>query len=115
MTRDSSGRIAQGFKTRLTGLAAGLAVLAAVLARSGQLKSVPLAFASCLAGVLLGDLVVYFLGFFYGDDPDPVGHHGLGGANRPAPAGRHGAERLAAAAADLVVEGEPASATGKLS
>jgi membrane protein DedA with SNARE-associated domain len=42
-------------------------VLAAVLARNGQLKSGPLAFASCLAGVLLGDLVVYFLGFFYGE------------------------------------------------
>ena len=27
----------------------------------------PLALASCLAGVLLGDLVVYFLGFFYGE------------------------------------------------
>ena len=42
-------------------------VLAAVLSRNGQLKSLPLAFASCLAGVLLGDLVVYFLGFFYGE------------------------------------------------
>jgi membrane protein DedA with SNARE-associated domain len=42
-------------------------VLAAVLSRSGQLKSGPLAFASCLAGVLLGDLVVYFLGFFHGE------------------------------------------------
>ena len=27
----------------------------------------PLALASCLVGVLLGDLVVYFLGFFYGE------------------------------------------------
>jgi len=42
-------------------------VLAAVLSRNGSLKSGPLAFASCLAGVLLGDLVVYFLGFFYGE------------------------------------------------
>jgi membrane protein DedA with SNARE-associated domain len=42
-------------------------ILAAVLSRNGQLKSLPLAFASCLAGVLLGDLVVYFLGFFYGE------------------------------------------------
>jgi membrane protein DedA with SNARE-associated domain len=41
-------------------------VLAAVLARNGQLK-VPLAFASCLGGVLFGDMVVYFLGFFYGE------------------------------------------------
>ena len=42
-------------------------VLAAVLSRNGQLKSGPLAFASCLAGVLLGDMVVYFLGFCYGE------------------------------------------------
>jgi membrane protein DedA with SNARE-associated domain len=42
-------------------------VLAAVLSRNGQLNSGPLAFASCLAGVLLGDMVVYFLGFFYGE------------------------------------------------
>ena len=41
-------------------------ILAAVLSRNGQM-SVPLALASCLAGVLLGDLVVYFLGFFYGE------------------------------------------------
>ena len=27
----------------------------------------PLALASCFAGVLLGDFVVYFLGFFYGE------------------------------------------------
>jgi membrane protein DedA with SNARE-associated domain len=42
-------------------------ILAAVLSRNGQLKSGPLAFASCLAGVLVGDLVVYFLGFVYGE------------------------------------------------
>jgi membrane protein DedA with SNARE-associated domain len=42
-------------------------VLAAVLSRNGQLKSGPLAFASCLVGVLLGDMVVYFLGFFHGE------------------------------------------------
>ncbi len=41
-------------------------ILAAVLTRNGQMR-VPLALASCLAGVLLGDLVVYFLGFFYGE------------------------------------------------
>jgi membrane protein DedA with SNARE-associated domain len=41
-------------------------ILAAVLSRNGQMQ-VPLALASCLAGVLLGDLVVYFLGFFYGE------------------------------------------------
>jgi membrane protein DedA with SNARE-associated domain len=41
-------------------------ILAAVLTRNGQMRG-PLALASCLAGVLLGDLVVYFLGFFYGE------------------------------------------------
>jgi membrane protein DedA with SNARE-associated domain len=41
-------------------------ILAAVLTRNGQMTA-PLAFASCLGGVLLGDLVVYFLGFFYGE------------------------------------------------
>jgi membrane protein DedA with SNARE-associated domain len=41
-------------------------ILAAVLARNEQMTP-PLALASCLAGVLLGDLVVYFLGFFYGE------------------------------------------------
>jgi membrane protein DedA with SNARE-associated domain len=41
-------------------------ILAAVLSRNGQMR-VPLALASCLAGVLLGDLVVYFLGFVYGE------------------------------------------------
>jgi membrane protein DedA with SNARE-associated domain len=41
-------------------------ILAAVLSRHGQMQ-VPLALASCLAGVLLGDLVVYFLGYFYGE------------------------------------------------
>ncbi len=40
--------------------------LAAILSKNGQLHW-PLAFSSCLAGVLLGDLVVYFLGFFYGE------------------------------------------------
>ncbi len=41
-------------------------ILAAVLSKNGQLQW-PLALASCLIGVLLGDLVVYFLGFFYGE------------------------------------------------
>ncbi|CEF48398.1 unnamed protein product [uncultured bacterium] len=41
-------------------------ILAAVLTRNGKLSG-PLALASCLVGVLLGDLVVYFLGFFYGE------------------------------------------------
>jgi membrane protein DedA with SNARE-associated domain len=41
-------------------------ILAAVLSKNGQLQWT-LAMASCLLGVLLGDLVVYFLGFFYGE------------------------------------------------
>jgi membrane protein DedA with SNARE-associated domain len=41
-------------------------ILAAVLTRNGKMSG-PLALASCLIGVLLGDLVVYFLGFFYGE------------------------------------------------
>ena len=41
-------------------------IVAAVLTRNGKLHG-PLALASCLIGVLLGDLVVYFLGFFYGE------------------------------------------------
>jgi membrane protein DedA with SNARE-associated domain len=41
-------------------------ILAAVLTRNGKMYG-PLALASCLIGVLLGDLVVYFLGFFYGE------------------------------------------------
>ena len=41
-------------------------ILAAVLSKNGRLQW-PLALASCLLGVLLGDLVVYFLGFFYGE------------------------------------------------
>jgi membrane protein DedA with SNARE-associated domain len=41
-------------------------ILAAVLTRHGKLTG-PLALASCLIGVLLGDMVVYFLGFFYGE------------------------------------------------
>ncbi len=41
-------------------------LLAAVLTRNGQMSG-PAAFATCLAGVILGDFVVYFLGFFYGE------------------------------------------------
>jgi membrane protein DedA with SNARE-associated domain len=41
-------------------------IVAAVLTRNGTL-SWPLAIASCLGGVLLGDMVVYSLGFFYGE------------------------------------------------
>ena len=41
-------------------------ILAAVLSRAGKMWW-PLALASCLAGVLLGDFVVYFLGYVYGE------------------------------------------------
>jgi membrane protein DedA with SNARE-associated domain len=41
-------------------------LVAAVLSRNGTLTW-PLALASCLSGVMLGDMVVYFLGFFYGE------------------------------------------------
>jgi membrane protein DedA with SNARE-associated domain len=41
-------------------------VLAAVLSRGGKMWW-PLALAACFAGVLLGDFVVYFLGFIYGE------------------------------------------------
>jgi membrane protein DedA with SNARE-associated domain len=41
-------------------------LVAAVLSRNGTLAW-PLALGSCLSGVLLGDMVVYFLGFFYGE------------------------------------------------
>jgi membrane protein DedA with SNARE-associated domain len=41
-------------------------IVAAILSRNGTLNW-PLAFASCLGGVLLGDMVVYFLGYFYGE------------------------------------------------
>jgi membrane protein DedA with SNARE-associated domain len=40
-------------------------ILAAVLTRNGQMAA-PMALASCLGGVLLGDFVVYLLGYFYG-------------------------------------------------
>ena len=41
-------------------------ILAAVLSQGGKMWW-PLALASCFAGVLLGDFVVYFLGFVYGE------------------------------------------------
>ena len=41
-------------------------ILAAVLSRKGAM-SVPLAFGACLTGVIVGDFVVYFLGYFYGE------------------------------------------------
>jgi len=41
-------------------------ILAAILSRNGQM-SAPTALLSCLAGVLTGDLVVYFLGYVYGE------------------------------------------------
>ncbi len=44
----------------------GPIVLAAVLSRGGKMWW-PLALASCFVGVLVGDFVVYFLGFVYGE------------------------------------------------
>ncbi|WP_435007594.1 VTT domain-containing protein [Tundrisphaera lichenicola] len=41
-------------------------ILAAILSRKGTMHWIP-ALASCFAGVLVGDFVVYFLGFFYGE------------------------------------------------
>lgn len=41
-------------------------ILAAILTRNGQMSGV-LAFSTCLGGVLLGDFVVYFLGYFFGE------------------------------------------------
>ena len=41
-------------------------ILAGVLSKNGQLQWL-FALASCLLGVLLGDMVVYFLGFVYGE------------------------------------------------
>jgi membrane protein DedA with SNARE-associated domain len=41
-------------------------IIAAILSRKGTMHWVP-ALASCFAGVLVGDFVVYFLGFFYGE------------------------------------------------
>ena len=41
-------------------------ILAAVLSRKGAMWA-PWAFGSCLSGVLLGDFIVYFLGYVYGE------------------------------------------------
>ncbi|MFO0954615.1 MAG: DedA family protein [Isosphaeraceae bacterium] len=41
-------------------------VLAAVLSKSGRMWW-PFALASCMTGVLIGDFVVYFLGYIYGE------------------------------------------------
>ncbi len=41
-------------------------IVAAILARKGTMHWIP-ALGSCFAGVLVGDFVVYFLGFFYGE------------------------------------------------
>ena len=41
-------------------------ILAAVLSRKGTMFW-PIAFGSCLLGVIVGDFVVYFLGYFYGE------------------------------------------------
>jgi membrane protein DedA with SNARE-associated domain len=41
-------------------------LLAAVLTRNGRMWG-PAAFSTCLAGVLLGDFLVYFLGYYFGE------------------------------------------------
>ncbi|MGO9469113.1 MAG: DedA family protein [Isosphaeraceae bacterium] len=41
-------------------------ILAAILSRNGRMWA-PAALATCLCGVLIGDLVVYFLGYVYGE------------------------------------------------
>jgi membrane protein DedA with SNARE-associated domain len=41
-------------------------ILAGILSRKGTMHWIP-ALASCFSGVLVGDFVVYFLGFFYGE------------------------------------------------
>jgi membrane protein DedA with SNARE-associated domain len=41
-------------------------LLAAVLSRNGKMVA-PLALSTCLAGVLIGDFIVYFLGYYYGE------------------------------------------------
>jgi len=41
-------------------------IVAAILTRKGTMHWMP-ALGSCLGGVLVGDFVVYFLGFFYGE------------------------------------------------
>ncbi len=41
-------------------------IIAGILSRNGKMHVIP-ALASCFAGVLVGDFVVYFLGYFYGE------------------------------------------------
>lgn len=41
-------------------------ILAAILSKRGSMWA-PVAFGACVVGVLLGDFVVYFLGYFYGE------------------------------------------------
>ena len=41
-------------------------ILAAILTRNGQMSGV-LAFSTCLGGILLGDFLVYFLGYYFGE------------------------------------------------
>jgi membrane protein DedA with SNARE-associated domain len=41
-------------------------ILAGVLSRNGRMLA-PLAFSTCLIGVLVGDFIVYFLGYHYGE------------------------------------------------
>src|SRR5690606_23310349 len=41
-------------------------ILAAILTRNGQMSGV-LAFSTCLGGILLGDFIVYLLGYFFGE------------------------------------------------
>ena len=41
-------------------------ILAAILTRNGQMSGA-LAFSTCLGGILLGDFIVYLLGFYFGE------------------------------------------------
>jgi membrane protein DedA with SNARE-associated domain len=41
-------------------------LLAAILTRNGRMSG-PLAFSTCLVGVLVGDFIVYFLGYYFGE------------------------------------------------
>ena len=42
-------------------------IIGAAILSKNQRMSAPIALAACLIGVLVGDFVVYFLGFFYGE------------------------------------------------
>ena len=41
-------------------------IIAGILSRNGKMHVIP-ALASCFGGVLVGDFIVYFLGYFYGE------------------------------------------------